>query len=146
MSSINCKKYTISYKQRFFFNSALVLLTFFMNRASNVAQVLFNIYKHQHTETLCNLLYLCPCLELDLFMSYICDLFFIYIFIFIIITCMDTEALVILLIFKNMSYNFWVITWMRNVNNFQIVKVQSQGVKYHLLDFLAISAWCCLSK
>ena len=123
-----------------------MLVNFFMNRASNVAHVLLNTYKHQHTETLCNLLCLCACLELDLFMSYLCDLFFIYIFIFIIITCMDTEALAILLIFKNMSYNFWMITWMRNVNNFQIVKVLSQGVKYHVLDFLAISAWCCLSK
>ena len=37
------------------------------------------------------LLYLCSCLELDLFMSYRCDLFFIFIFIFIIINRMNTE-------------------------------------------------------
>ena len=35
----------------FFFNSASVLLNFFMNRASNVALVLLNAYKHHYTKT-----------------------------------------------------------------------------------------------
>ena len=34
-----------------------------------------------------------------------------------------------------------MITWMINVNNFQIAKVQSQCAAYHLLDFLPVSAW-----
>ena len=37
-----------------------------------------------------------------------------------------------------------MITWMKNLNNFQIAKVQIQSVALHLLDFLPISAWCCL--
>ena len=28
-----------------------------------------------------------------------------------------------------------MITWMKNENNFQIAKVQSRGVTYHLLGF-----------
>ena len=40
---------------------------------------------------------------------------------------MKTDTLVLLLIFYNMSYYFWMITWMKNVNNFQIAKVKSQG-------------------
>ena len=41
---------------------------------------------------------------------------------------------------------FLTITWINNVNNFQIAKVQPQGIAWHLLDFLSISAWCCLLK
>ena len=41
--------------------------------------VLFNTYKHHHTEIL---LYMCQYLDLGLFMSYRCDLFFFFIFIF----------------------------------------------------------------
>ena len=45
-----------------------------------------NLYKHHYTDTLFILIeYLCPCLCLGLFMWYLHDLFFIYIFIFIII-------------------------------------------------------------
>ena len=33
------------------------------------------------------LLYLCPCLDLGLFVSHLCDIFFVFIFIFIMITC-----------------------------------------------------------
>ena len=32
---------------------------------------------------------------------------------------------------------------MKNVNKFQIAKVQPQGVAQHLLDFLPISVWRC---
>ena len=69
---------------------------------------------------------MCPYLDLGLFMSYLCDLFFI--FIFIMINFMNTNALALLLIFQNMSICFWITTWMKNVNNFQNAKVQSQGV------------------
>ena len=49
---------------------------------------------------------------------------------------MNTDTLVPLL----MSYCFWVIKLMKNVNNFQMAKIQPQGVAYHLLDFFPISA------
>ena len=47
--------------------------------------MLLNTYKHHHTESLFILLYLCPCL--GLFMSYLCDPFFIFIFIFVMFNC-----------------------------------------------------------
>ena len=39
-----------------------------------------------------------------------------------------------------MSYYFWMITWIKNMNNSQVAKVEPQGVAGHLLDFLPISA------
>ena len=45
-------RYTSYFISNAFFNSALVLLTFFMNWGSYIAQVLLNTYKHDHTETL----------------------------------------------------------------------------------------------
>ena len=75
------------------------------------------------------LLYLRPLLDVGLFISYLCDLFFIFMFTF-------TDILLLLLIFQNMYYYFWIITGMKkNVNNFQTTKVQPQGVAQHLLDF-----------
>ena len=41
---------------------------------------------------------------------------------------MNTDTLVLLLIFQNMPYYIWMITYMKNVNNFQIAKVQPQSV------------------
>ena len=38
------------------------------------------------------------------------------------------DTLAFLFSFENMSYNFWMITWMKNVNNFEIAKVQLQSV------------------
>ena len=54
---------------------------------------------------------------------------------------MNRDTIVRLLIFQYMSHYFWIITWMRNVNNFQIAKVQPESVASHLLEFLLISAW-----
>ena len=34
-----------------------------------------------------------------------------------------------------------MIAWMKNVNNFQLVKIQLQGLAKHLLHFLPISAF-----
>ena len=47
-----------------------------MTRIVDVASVLLNTYKYHNTEGLflC-LLYLCPCLDLGLFIPYLCDLF-----------------------------------------------------------------------
>ena len=41
---------------------------------------------------------------------------------------MNTGTLVLLLIFQNISYYFWMIMWMIDLNNFQIAKVQPVGV------------------
>ena len=41
---------------------------------------------------------------------------------------MNTDTLVLLDIFQNTSYYFSMITWMKNVKNFLIAKVQHQGV------------------
>ena len=37
---------------------------------------------------------------------------------------MNTDTLVLLLIFQNIYYHFWMTTFMKNVNNFQRAKVQ----------------------
>ena len=76
---------TVSYSQSYntpfllaalFFHSASVLLNFFMNQASNVVTVLLNTSDHHYTET--HSAYLYQCLDLDLSMSYLYDLFFIF--------------------------------------------------------------------
>ena len=33
---------------------------------------------------------------------------------------MNIDTLVLLLVFENMSYYFWMTTWIKNMNNFQI--------------------------
>ena len=48
---------------------------------------------------------------------------------------MNTDIHVLLLIFENMSYYFWIIMWMKNVNNFQIAKDQPQGIAWYYLFF-----------
>ena len=40
---------------------------------------------------------------------------------------MQADTLSLLPIFKNMTIS-WMITWMKNGNNFQIPKVQPEGV------------------
>ena len=59
-------------------------------------------------------------------MSYLLELFLI--FIIIVINRMNTGTLVLLLIFQNISYYFWMIMWMKDLNNFQIAIVQPLGV------------------
>ena len=93
-----------------FFNSASVLLNFFTNRASNVTYVLLNKYKHCQLRHFLYFLYFCPCLELGLLMSYLCDFFFSFIFIFIMINRIISwrqAHLLIWLFFEKMSYYSW---------------------------------------
>ena len=59
---------------------------------------------------------------------------------------MNTVMHVLLLSFQNMYYYFWMISWIKKVNKFQIAKDQPQGVAQHLLNFLPISTWRCLKK
>ena len=47
----NFQNHTLLFKNNAFFNSASVLLNFFINWASNVAQVLLNTYNNHYTET-----------------------------------------------------------------------------------------------
>ena len=49
---------------------------------------------------------------------------------------MNTDTLVLLLNFQNVQLflDFWM-TWIKNVNKFQIAKDQSDGAAQHLLDF-----------
>ena len=93
------------------------------------------------------LLYLHLFLDLGLFMLCLCDLFFIFIFIFIMIDCIILWIQTHLFfcsffrICSIISYHFWMITWMKRVNNFQIAKVEPQGAASLLLDFWPISTW-----
>ena len=64
------------YKQHIFLNLASVFLNFFINWISSVGWVLLNTYKHHHTEV-----YVSPCIDVGLFTSYLCDLFFFFTFI-----------------------------------------------------------------
>ena len=90
-----------------------------------------------------------PCLGLGLFMAHLCDLYFIFFFIFFKINhnnVIKTNTLVFAHVLE-MSYYFWMITWMKKGNNFQIAKVQPQSVAQffnHLLNFLPVSVWCGL--
>ena len=89
------------------------------------------------------LLYLYPGLDLGLFMSYLCDLFsFASSFSEWLIIWIQPQLL--LWLFFRTCPN--IFGWWRekNVNNFQIAKVQLQGVVYYLLNFLPISALRCL--
>ena len=61
------------------------------------------------------------------FMSYLCDLLFIFNFICIMINRINTETLVLSLNFQNMFYYFYVITWMKNVNKFPNSKSSPSG-------------------
>ena len=90
--------------------------------------MLLNTDRNHHAETLFIFTIFVLFLDLDLFTSYLCDLVFISVFSFIMINRVNTDTFVLLLIFQNMSYYFWMTTWMKNVKNFQIAKVQTQGV------------------
>ena len=73
-------------------------------------------------------------------MLYICDLFFILSLIFIAINnLIKTDALVFCIFFRISPTIFWMIAWMKKVNNFQKAKVQPQGF-FILLGLLPISA------
>ena len=81
------KMHAFLYKQCFLFNLASVLLNFFLNWASNVAQVLLNIYKYHHNETLYIFTIIVFISRPRSIYVYLCDLLSISIFIFIMINC-----------------------------------------------------------
>ena len=64
-------------------------------------------------------------------MSYLCDLFFIFTLIIIMInniTSLKQTQLFFAISFRIPYISFWMITWMKNMNNLQRAKVQPQGV------------------
>ena len=87
------------------------------------------------------LVYFSPCLSLGLFMSYLCDFFYL------IFTAFNHITL-----FKQ-TYFFFVHvlgyfllflddgTWLKKANNFQVAKIQPQGTAQILLDFSPILVW-----
>ena len=105
---------------------------------------------HHYTETLfiftisdlliSNCIYLIISMWCIYVISYLCDLSFIFIFISIkinwIISWIHTNLSFCL--FFSMSYYFSLITWLKNLNNFQMSKVQP-----HSVDFLSNSTWRC---
>ena len=93
---------------------------------ANVAWMLLNTYKHHLTEAFFIVTMFCPCLGLGLFMSYLWNPFFIFIFIS---TMINTRIILwkqthsFFCCFLNMSCYFWMITRLKNMNNFQISKM-----------------------
>ena len=114
------------FKSKIFFNST-VFLTFSWIELQMLLRCCLIHLSITILRDFLYLLYLYLFVELSLYMSYLWALFFILIFIFIMINRMNTDILVLLLIFQNLSCYFWMITSMKKVNNFQIAKVQSQG-------------------
>ena len=69
-------------------------------------------------------------------MSYVCDLFFNFSLVFVVINHKTSFKLTYLFlhIFQNISYYFWMMMWMKKATNFEIVKVQAEDVAQLLLD------------
>ena len=62
-------------------------------------------------------------------MSYFYDQFFIFSLIFIVtnhINLIKTDALVSVHVLEYLPYYFWMITWLKKANNFQIAKAQAR--------------------
>ena len=110
-----------------FFNSASLMLNFFMNWASNLLRfclIHITVIVLRH---ILYLVYLCSCLGPGLFKSH---LYFIFTLMFSVINYVTSfkQTYLFFVHFWNKSHYFWMITWMRKANNFQTVKVQPQGV------------------
>ena len=129
------------YKQRFFSTQPQCCLTFSwielqMSLSCCLIHTGIIILRH-----FLYLIYLSPYLGQGLFMSYLCDLFLIFIFFFIMINSViswKNTRLLFCLFFRIRPIIYWMITWMKNLNSYQVTKVQPQGVAHHLLDFLPI--------
>ena len=75
-------------------------------------------------------------------MSYLCDLFFIFFLIFIMITLESHENRhTCFFAFQNMSYYFLMLTWMKNVNNLQTVKFSLRVLLSICLIFCQFQPW-----
>ena len=59
---------------------------------------------------------------------------------------MNTDIFFLFLTFQSTTQYFWMIMWTKNMNNFQIAKLQHQGVPQHLLEFFANFSLALLLK
>ena len=107
--------------------------------------MLFNTYKHHRIEALFIFtIFVSMSRTRSIYVVSIWSFVFIFIMINRVISYIQTHLF--LSSYFIMSYYFWMIMWMKNVNNFRIAKVQPEGIAQHLLDFLPVSTWCCLYK
>ena len=79
--------YTLFYKQCFFSTQPLCCLTFSWTELQMLLSCCLIYVSIIIVRQFLNLLYLCLWLDLGLFISYLCDVFFIFVFIFINIYC-----------------------------------------------------------
>ena len=117
--------YKTGRKNRFFTTSTILNLIVLDDcKETRENTCLFKLY------LLLYLLYLSPCLDLSLFMSYLCDRFFIFILSFIMISRVISwiETHMFFCLFFSEYVPFLDYDVMTNVNNFQIAKVQLHGV------------------
>ena len=85
--------------------------------------MLLNTYNHHYTLYISYLVYLSPCVGL----GPLCDLFFIFSLIFIVINnLIKTDAFVFVYFLEYLL--LWKLAWMLKANNVQIAKVQPQGI------------------
>ena len=90
-------------------------------------RVAYSTYNHPYTKTVLYLVYLDPCLGLDLFILYLCDPFFVFSLSSIAITNIASLKQSHFF-FLNISCYFLMVILMKKANNFQIAKVQLQVV------------------
>ena len=86
-----------------------------------------------------HLVCLCLCLSRGLFMLYLCDLFFLFSLIFFAINYVTSfkQTYLFLVHFFEYLLLFLGNNTMKKANNFQIARVQHQGVVEILLEFFA---------
>ena len=117
-----------------FFQLTSVLLNFSINLASNIAKVVCLIHVDILLWHFLDLVCLCLCVRQGLFVSYRCDLFFINI---------------PLKFFKGCLPQILLGSLMNTLSHIFSLKQRRllfwpQGAALFLLNFLAISSWCCL--
>ena len=120
--------YTLFFTSNNFFNLASVLLKFSWTGLEVLLRcclIPVTIIIMRHT---LYLVYLCPCLGLGLFTSYLCDLCFIFSLIAINHITSFKQTYLLSVHFQNISHYSWMILWLKKVNNFQTAKVQPQGL------------------
>ena len=124
-----------------------MLLDFLMNRASNVASVLLNAHKHHYAKPHFIFSKSVSMSSPSLFILYLCDLYFIFSLIFIVInhitSLKQTDTLFSCIVFTIfLEHYFWMITWV--LLNFCLFFCQFQpGVTYKkcCLIYINIIYW-----
>ena len=117
------------YKQRFFSTQPQYCLAFSWTELQMLLRCCLIHISIMILWRFIHLLYFCLCLHLSIFMPYWRESTFIFVFIFIMINCIILWILTCLFfsLFLRMSWYCYMITWMKNVNSFWMLKVQPQG-------------------